>query len=479
GDGAALAVLERASPAESAPNGARRPVSSVRVWRLDGVSGAVDPWGTYAAEAGQQIVDLVVGEPGVVVRTEAAADPEASAPRETAVSDGRRLFLATDRGELLDLTLSDSGAFAPAQTRASLHRRQERAVVFGLRQALAGAGALTGTSLRLLLPDDAAPLAQIGALALSPDGGLLAVGFEDGRIELWNTTEMGEPLALRSNVESVLDLAFDPRGERLVSGAQDGSVRVFELDLGEQVLRPADHPAPAAAVAFSPSGQDLLSLDTEGELRISTSAALAPRFEERRAADQLRRLARTHLIGVLEGTMRATEVLTLIDSDRDLDPQLRSRIRAYVRFCGEDAARLESDAWAVVQGPDHQPDEYEDAYLWALFADYLEPDQAVYLRTLGTAHFRLGRHKQAIETLDRAVELHRGRAFAEELAVLAMAHAALGDEDAARQCQSELELITQSSFYARDQVARAFRNEVRAALGPLSAELGSPRRGGR
>jgi WD40 repeat protein len=75
-----------------------------------------------------------------------------------------------------------------------------------------------------------APLQEkefIFSLALSPDGSVLAVGYQDGSVRLWNM-DNGEQLAvLKGHEGRVMSLAFSPDGTLLASGGTDGTVRLW------------------------------------------------------------------------------------------------------------------------------------------------------------------------------------------------------------------------------------------------------------
>ncbi len=69
--------------------------------------------------------------------------------------------------------------------------------------------------------------AGLDNLKLSPDGKLLACGFRDGTIELWNVVEGKLAGTLRGHQSAVRGLAFTPDGTMLVSGALDKTVRIW------------------------------------------------------------------------------------------------------------------------------------------------------------------------------------------------------------------------------------------------------------
>jgi WD40 repeat protein len=109
---------------------------------------------------------------------------------------------------------------------------------------------------RLLETWDAA-LGQISALAFSPDGQILAIASDDGRITL-REVETGLPVARFTTTRSYpRSLAFSPSKALLAAGEADGQVLIFDLTTGRMRPSPAGHRVAALALAFSPDGRIL------------------------------------------------------------------------------------------------------------------------------------------------------------------------------------------------------------------------------
>ena len=92
-------------------------------------------------------------------------------------------------------------------------------------------------------------------------------------------------------------------------------------------------------------------------------------------------------------------------------------------------------AWILATGPSPVRDANQAETL-ARSAMASDPEQAMYLNTLGVALFRTGKYGEAIETLEKS--LSRGERFNQpyDLLFLAMCHAQAGDLEKARQYQN-------------------------------------------
>jgi WD40 repeat protein len=123
-----------------------------------------------------------------------------------------------------------------------------------------------------------ASAAILRALAMSPDGKLLAGGGEDPAVQLWELPA-GKPRAkLIDHQDWVLALAFSPDGKQLASADYHGKIVLWDVADGKKIRyltpmptpppkEPPD-PVPAEALAFSPDGNSLAVGSANGNLQM-------------------------------------------------------------------------------------------------------------------------------------------------------------------------------------------------------------------
>ncbi|GAX42837.1 protein kinase [Tolypothrix sp. NIES-4075] len=112
---------------------------------------------------------------------------------------------------------------------------------------------------------------MVQAIAISPDGQLIASGSNDNNIKLWQLTS-GKLLRdfnrWFSGHSSMVDsLAFSPDGKLLASGSWDDTIKLWQVNTGKQISTFTGHSNWVNSVAFNPEGQMLASGSADNTIK--------------------------------------------------------------------------------------------------------------------------------------------------------------------------------------------------------------------
>jgi WD40 repeat protein len=144
----------------------------------------------------------------------------------------------------------------------------------GNRLAIGWGDATTAVQVRELSSKSAVNLGVSGALKVlslvfSPNGDKLAAGFEDGSLMTWRPSVQNGPQApykvMIGHNSSITTIDFDSSGRRLASGSRDKTARVWLVDSEDlEVTIPAQEAV--AGVKFAADGR-LIVIDAAGNTK--------------------------------------------------------------------------------------------------------------------------------------------------------------------------------------------------------------------
>lgn len=99
------------------------------------------------------------------------------------------------------------------------------------------------------------PKDVVYALAVSPDGKLLAAGGADCLIRVWSLAEEKPPISLNLHTDWVFGLAFSRDNSKLVSCSADRNIRVWDCAQWESIVKFRDNDAAVAACFLNDNNQ--------------------------------------------------------------------------------------------------------------------------------------------------------------------------------------------------------------------------------
>jgi hypothetical protein len=130
------------------------------------------------------------------------------------------------------------------------------------RYLVANAEGLKVWNATTLEPAHALEVGTPGALAVSNDGGYVAVA-ESSRVTVWQTSDWTVLHRLNGHTHPVQAIAFHPTRPLLATGTHgDGQLRTWSLETGETLNQ--SEIGPIQSLSFSPDGDTLMAAVTAG-----------------------------------------------------------------------------------------------------------------------------------------------------------------------------------------------------------------------
>ncbi len=111
------------------------------------------------------------------------------------------------------------------------------------------------------------------ALAVSPDGKLIATGAYDQKIRLWDTATGKEVALLKGHNGAVNSLSFRPDGKVLASASADRTVKLWSVPAGQRLDTLSQPTKEQTSVIFSANGKQLFAAGGDNRIRVWTISA--------------------------------------------------------------------------------------------------------------------------------------------------------------------------------------------------------------
>jgi len=113
------------------------------------------------------------------------------------------------------------------------------------------------------------------ALAVSPDGKLLATGAYDQKIRLWDAMTGKELALLKGHNGAVNGLSFRPDGAVLASASADRTVKLWAIPNGQRLETLSQPTKEQTSVVFSADGKQLFAAGADNRIRLWNISAEA------------------------------------------------------------------------------------------------------------------------------------------------------------------------------------------------------------
>ncbi|WP_413162289.1 protein kinase domain-containing protein [Capilliphycus salinus ALCB114379] len=108
----------------------------------------------------------------------------------------------------------------------------------------------------------------VGALAISPNGRLLVSGSGDNSLKVWDLWSGKLIKMLYGHKAWVYGVAFSPDGETVASVSRDQSLRLWDVETSEEIGQLNGYAQDVQSVAFSPDRQTLVSGGSDGSIEV-------------------------------------------------------------------------------------------------------------------------------------------------------------------------------------------------------------------
>ncbi|MCX8566759.1 MAG: WD40 repeat [Glomeribacter sp. 1016415] len=109
---------------------------------------------------------------------------------------------------------------------------------------------------------------EVHSCVYSPDGKACAMGLEDDKVRVYDTSSWAKIRTLRGHTDGINSVAYSRTGTQLASGSSDHTVRLWDVQSGESVRTLLGHTDGVNSVAYSPSGTQLASGSRDNTVRL-------------------------------------------------------------------------------------------------------------------------------------------------------------------------------------------------------------------
>lgn len=105
----------------------------------------------------------------------------------------------------------------------------------------------------------------------SPTGDMVAAGFEDGTIKVWDSASGEERLVFSGHNDTVLVVVWSPSGDRILTTSYDLTVKIWDTTTGEHQMTQIGHDDMVINADWSPGGKWISTPGYDGKVLVWSS----------------------------------------------------------------------------------------------------------------------------------------------------------------------------------------------------------------
>jgi WD40 repeat protein len=113
---------------------------------------------------------------------------------------------------------------------------------------------------------------QVRSVSFSRDGKLLAAAgglpAQYGQVKIWDVANRAELLTIKGHRDCVYAVAFAPDGKTIATSSYDKLIKIWDASTGKEVRTLKDHIDAVYALAFTPDGKRLLSASADRGVKV-------------------------------------------------------------------------------------------------------------------------------------------------------------------------------------------------------------------
>ncbi len=123
------------------------------------------------------------------------------------------------------------------------------------------------------------PGKTIKSIRFKPDDAQIAVGYDDGVVELWDVGSKTKVSEIKAHPGEVNDIRFNDKYLQMATSGNDGTLKLWDMgDLTNQPVSFDDNGGPVVAFGFSPDGEMILSAGIENKPVVIQRPTMADTF---------------------------------------------------------------------------------------------------------------------------------------------------------------------------------------------------------